>query len=187
MCITSKQKEDIELYVAFVKSHVLSEYQVDISGIKYTVVPSIEIPGHGKQPGLFLDNKIASRMVKAKYTLSDDKQVLLSAISNETGFMQYFGIVFHEFGHSTFDQLGKNTEDGAFTVELTALVAYVLENPDKLDVVQNYVEARNQSGMFKIRFSMVKNPIWEVRAKTSLEYLSNKTRSLMAYPSHMSF
>lgn len=169
-------------YVDFVREHVRVEYgPANIDAIGYTIVAAIETIG-GAQSGLFLDNGIGSRQMKAKYALAATKQVLLKDFAVEAGANVYFGLVFHEFGHAAFDSISRNSEDGAYSVELTCMVAAVLQGLITLTAAQDYVDARVASGMFRTQFSLVKNPVWASRSLVALQYLKNKERALVSYP-----
>src|SRR5688572_14956689 len=114
-------------YADFVRTFSLHTYELDIRTIPLHVVEEIRAP-LGSQPGLYLDGKIGSRMMGKKVLgegFDNSKCVLIAEIANEEGVHQYWGVIFHEYGHATFDAGKANGEPGAWTVELMALANYV--------------------------------------------------------------
>ena len=181
------QMRTITTCIDFVRDHVKNEYiegekRANIDGIPFRIVNERIKTLQGTQCGLFLDNKIGSRGPKGQYGVTEEKVVLLSDIPNEAGCDRYFGIIFHEFGHAAFDSINRNSEHGAFTVELSCLVAAVLANVVPLVDAQDYVASRISVGMLLGEFSLVKNPAWQSRAKVCRSYLQNRSRAMISYP-----
>jgi len=174
----------IEEYIRFARDHAQRKYGADISGVNWKILSDGERVDtlRGKQNGLFLDSKIGSRSVKAQYGIVDDLFMLLGNLGVEKDDDQYFGVIFHELGHATFNALGKNSEDGAFCMELTATVDAVVAGLVPLGVAQAYTKKRVEKGMLSIDLRLVKNALWQAEAKICREYLLNETRTLMSCP-----
>ena len=181
--------------VDFVKAHVKADYNIDIAGLPFRILDGYAraLPQQGSQPGLYLGSKIGERPYKTLNGVTEDKIVLIGTSGEwgaEAAGTQYFGVVFHEFGHASFDTLGLNCEQGAFTVEFTCTVAAVLKNLISLGEAQSYMDTRktfpgvmgnlrNISGGEKA----LKWPSsWEVRASSCRQWLLNKQQSMINYP-----
>lgn len=181
---SEKKLREIETYIQFARRHAVERYGANLDAVGDRVLNG-ELVYHmlGMQNGLFLDTKIGSRQVKGRYGIpNEDKIVLLGDLGDESEDKQYFGVVFHEFGHATFDALGKNSEHGAFCMELTALVDAVVADVVPLGIAQTYTAARIKKGMLSEKIAMVKNKEWETRYSVSRAYLSNASRVVMSSP-----
>jgi hypothetical protein len=181
---SQKQIESIQSYAAFARRHARERYNVNIDDVEEKWLnEGLVFHPKGGQLGLYLDNKMGSKMVKGKHGLTPDKKcVILADIKSETKDSQYFGIIFHEYGHATFDAQSRNSEHGAFCMELTALVDAVVEGLVPLDAAQSYTAERIANKMLSEDISLVNNVEWRMRYGVCRSYLQNKVRTIISYP-----
>ncbi len=174
----------IEEHVAFARKHALEKYRADLKDVAHRVLDGGRVwTLKGDQNGLFVDKGIGSRSVKSKYGVEVERMVLIGDMGDtESNSNYYFGVIYHEFGHATFDVLGKNSEHGAFCMELTALVDAVVAGLVPLGTAQAYTRARIALGMLSEDIRLVKNAEWQMRYRVSRQYLTNDTRTVISYP-----
>jgi hypothetical protein len=166
-------------YVEFIKGYVLRTYfdrqrnPSNISDVGYTVVEGLG------QPGLYLDGKLGTRVYWApqlkQYNIEyqGGKIVLIKEIATERADDQYWGVIFHEFGHAGMDKIGRNgsaeAENNAWAVELMSLEEYIRDKPTLKEPAKQFVKARRAAKMY----SAFKDD-WRSQARAAYKAISGE-------------
>ena len=127
--------------------------RINIDGLPHLLTPEL-----GGQVGLYIDGGLTARsywvpqLDKVGIKYNGGKVVLIRTGVKEAGADQYWGIIFHEYGHGAMDSINRNgsgeKENNAWVVELLAIQQYITDNPTFRESAKAFVKARRQLAQY---------------------------------------